>query len=361
MSAGGAADAGRPAPSAAGAGPDGPLLRVRDLGVSFAGPHGEQLRAVDGVSFDLAAGEALGLVGESGCGKSLTALSLVRLVDEPPARTAPGSSVRYRGEELVGAPPSRLRRVRGAEIGFVFQEPMTSLNPVKRVGYQVAEPLIAHEGLSRAAARDRARELLARVELPDPERALRAYPHELSGGMRQRALIAMAIACGPSILVADEPTTALDVTVQAQILELLARLRRETGMALLLISHDLAVVGEVADRVAVMYAGQIVERGPAAELFRAPSHPYTEGLLRAVPSIERRDRRLAVIPGRVPAPGSWPAACRFHPRCPYAWERCATEAPPEAALDEEGGRHSRCWLVAEPARRAGHGYVEVGG
>ena len=358
-----------------------PLLRVRDLAVSFPGRSGVPMRAVDGVSFELHEGEALGLVGESGCGKSLTALSIVRLVDEPPGATAPGSSVRYRGAELVGAPASRLREVRGAEIGFVFQEPMTSLNPVHRVGRQVAETLIAHEGLSRGAARARTRELLARVELPDPDRAARAYPHELSGGMRQRALIAMAIACNPSILIADEPTTALDVTVQAQILELLARLRRETGMALLLISHDLAVVGNVTDRVAVMYAGQIVERGPAADLFRAPAHPYTEGLLRAVPSIERRDRRLAVIPGRVPAPGSWPSACRFHPRCPYAWERCASEAPPELPLRGAGdaaepavsraeapdasappgdrARLSRCWLVDEPGRRTGRGYAEV--
>ncbi len=323
-----------------------PLLSVRDLDVRF-GPA----RAVTGVSFDLEVGEALAIVGESGSGKSVTALSLARLVEEPPGRTGRGSSVRYRGEELVGCPPARLREIRGAEIGFVFQEPMTSLNPVQRVGSQVVEAIRAHERCPREEARRRTLSLFERVELPDPGQVFQAYPHELSGGMRQRALIAMAIAAGPAILVADEPTTALDVTVQAQILALIRALRRDTGMALLLISHDLAVVADVVDRVAVMYAGQIVEEGPVRDVFAAPRHPYTEGLLRAVPSIEHPHRGLAVIPGDVPSPDAWPDGCRFHPRCPYMWDRCSSETPPPGP--------SRCWLVEEPARREGRGYEVV--
>ena len=327
-----------------------PLLRVRDLRVHFDTGEGPPARAVDGVSFELAAGETLALVGESGCGKSLTALSLVRLVAEPPARTLPGSSIRLRGEELIGTRPARLREIRGAEIGFVFQEPMTSLNPVHRVGRQIEEGVLAHEAVPRSVAHDRSLELLDRVGFADPHRAARAYPHELSGGMRQRALIAMAVVCGPSILIADEPTTALDVTVQAQILELIATVQRDTGMAVLLISHDLAVVASVADRVAVMYGGQIVETGPAVRVLTTPTHPYTEGLLRAVPSIDEFERGLAVIPGHVPAPTAWPAGCRFHPRCPYAWERCGQDGPPL----EQG---ARCWLTEQPDRRAGAGYL----
>ena len=228
---------------------------------------------------------------------------------------------------------------------------MTSLNPVQRVGSQVVEAIRAHERCPREEARRRTLSLFERVELPDPGQVFQAYPHELSGGMRQRALIAMAIAAGPAILVADEPTTALDVTVQAQILALIRALRRDTGMALLLISHDLAVVADVVDRVAVMYAGQIVEEGPVRDVFAAPRHPYTEGLLRAVPSIEHPHRGLAVIPGDVPSPDAWPDGCRFHPRCPYMWDRCSSETPPPGP--------SRCWLVEEPARREGRGYEVV--
>lgn len=340
MSAGGAADAGRPAPSAAGAGPDGPLLRVRDLGVSFAGPHGEQLRAVDGVSFDLAAGEALGLVGESGCGKSLTALSLVRLVDEPPARTAPGSSVRYRGEELVGAPPSRLRRVRGAEIGFVFQEPMTSLNPVLRIDEQIAEAVRVHDGLSGAAARARACELLEMVRIPDAALQMGAYPHQLSGGMRQRVMIAIALACRPHILIADEPTTALDVTVQFQILGLLRELCDRLDMAMLFITHDLGVVAQLVDRVAVMYAGRLVETAAVETLFDNPAHPYTSGLMACMPAPGHRTRRLTTIPGQAPQPGSISSGCAFAPRCPDVRDICRVDPLARATITE--GHEALC-------------------
>jgi oligopeptide/dipeptide ABC transporter ATP-binding protein len=322
-----------------------PLLSVRDLKVHFEPGDGPVSRAVDGVSFDVSPGETLAIVGESGCGKSLTALSIARLVEEPPARTLAGSSVRLKGEELIGASPPRLREVRGADVGFVFQEPMTSLNPVHRVGAQVEEVIRAHDGVSRETAAARVLDLFERVGLPEPARTARAYPHELSGGMRQRALISMAIACGPSLLIADEPTTALDVTVQTQILDLLDDLRRECGMGLVIISHDLAVVGRIADRVAVMYGGRLVEEGPVFQVLTAPRHPYTEALLKAVPTIEDADRPLAVIPGRVPAPGSWPAGCRFHPRCAFAWDRCAAHEPPL----RDG---TRCWLAEEPGRRS---------
>ena len=329
-----------------------PLLAVSDLRVRIDGDGGPS-DPVGGVSFDLEAGSSLGLVGESGCGKTLTALSLVRLVDEPPSRTLPGSSVRLRGEELIGAPARRLRQIRGGEIGFVFQEPMTSLNPVQRIGSQIVETLRAHATSDRSAARERTLDLLARVGLPDPARIARAYPHQLSGGMRQRALIAMAVSCEPALLVADEPTTALDVTVQARILDLLGSLREEAGMALLVISHDLAVVSQVADRIAVMYAGRIVESGPTADVLRAPRHPYTEGLLRAVPSLRGPKRGLAVIPGRVPSPSAWPAGCRFHPRCPHAWDRCRVDEPPLA-----GG--ARCWLSEQPERRVSSAFAVTG-
>jgi len=333
----------------------GPLLAVEDLRVCFPTDEGES-RPVDGVSLEIRPGEALGLVGESGCGKSLTALSILGLVPSPPSRTLPGSSVRLRGEELLGAHPSRLRAVRGAEIAMIFQEPMTSLNPVQRVGDQISEAISVHRRVKRGALRIEVLNLLERVGMSDPERARRAYPHELSGGMQQRAMISMAVACGPALLIADEPTTALDVTIQAQILELLASLQRDFDMALLFISHDMAVVSQVADRVAVMYAGQVVEEAATSDLFLRPVHPYTEGLLRAVPSIEATTESLAVIPGRVPHPTRWPDACRFHPRCPYQWDRCAQERPP---LLKAGSARARCWLAEDPERRSGVGFERV--
>jgi len=318
----------------------GPLLEIEDLRTVFRVDRGV-VEAVRGVSLSLGAGETLGLVGESGCGKSVTAMSITRLLREPPAEILAGSSVRFRGEEVLDASPRRLREIRGAGIGMIFQEPMTSLNPVIRVGEQVAETIREHEGGGRAAVRARVVELLDRVGLPEPERRYRAFPHQLSGGMRQRVMIAIALAGGPDLLIADEPTTALDVTIQAQILDLLADLQREFGMALLLISHDLAVVSQVADRVAVMYAGRIVEQGAVPELFRAPGHPYTQGLLRALPRLDTPPGPLAAIPGRVPEPYERFAGCPFAPRCPEVMERCETDDPPPFATTPGS---ARCWL-----------------
>ncbi len=337
-----------------------PLLEVRSLRTHFATERGEA-RAVDGVSFDVREGETLALVGESGCGKSVTALSILGLVPEPPGRVLPGSSVRLRGEELVGASETRLREIRGGEIGMIFQEPMTSLNPVFTVGDQVSEAIRAHRSFARrpgesrsAAVRRKTIEWLGRVGIAEPERRHGYYPHQLSGGMRQRVMIAMALSARPTLLIADEPTTALDVTVQAQILRLLASLQEELGTAILLITHDLGVVAQTADRVLVMYGGQIVEEAPVAPLFREPRHPYTEGLLHAVPELYRRRARLAEIPGSVPHAAAWPEGCRFRPRCPYAWERCFE--PPPLVHGAAEARQDRCWLEEEPKRRMGAGF-----
>jgi peptide/nickel transport system ATP-binding protein len=328
-----------------------PLLRVRDLRTYFVTDRGGgTARAVDGVSLDLYPGETLGVVGESGCGKTVMSLSILRLVPEPPGHIRPGSLIEFEGHNLLTLPPRDLRAVRGNRIAMIFQEPMTSLNPVLTIGDQVAEAAIVHQHLSRAVARRRAIELLRQVGIPEPEERVDHYPHQLSGGMRQRVMIAMALICRPQILIADEPTTALDVTIQAQILELLARLRQELGMAVLLITHDLGVVAGTADRVVVMYAGQVVETAPTPELFAHPRHPYTEGLMESIPRLDRPRARLHSIPGSVPAATAWPQGCRFHPRCPYAWDKCRTEEPPllETGTD---GHTARCWLVAEPARR----------
>jgi oligopeptide/dipeptide ABC transporter ATP-binding protein len=328
-----------------------PLLRIRDLRTYFVTDRGSgTARAVDGVSLDLFPGETLGVVGESGCGKTVLSLSILRLVPEPPGHVRPGSLIEFEGRNLLTLPPRELRAVRGNRIAMIFQEPMTSLNPVLTIGDQVAEAAIVHQRLSRAAARKRAIELLRQVGIPEPDERADYYPHQLSGGMRQRVMIAMALVCHPQILIADEPTTALDVTIQAQILELLERLQRELGMAVLLITHDLGVVAGTTDRVVVMYAGQVVETAPTRELFARPQHPYTEGLMESIPRLDRPRARLHSIPGSVPAATAWPAGCRFHPRCPYAWDKCRTEEPP---LLEAGaaGHTARCWLVAEPARR----------
>ena len=336
--------------------PAAALLRVRDLKTYFVTEHGRgTARAVDEVSFDLYPGETLGIVGESGCGKTVTSLSILRLVPEPPGHILPGSLIEFEGRNLLALAPPELRSIRGNQIAMIFQEPMTSLNPVFTVGDQIAEAAIIHQRLSRRAARARAIEMLKLVGIPDPEQRVDDYPHQMSGGMRQRVMIAMALICHPKVLIADEPTTALDVTIQAQILELLDRLQHELGMAVLLITHDLGVVAGHTDRVVVMYAGRVVETASTTELFEHPTHPYTEGLLAAVPRVDTPRSRLHAIPGQVPAATAWPTGCRFHPRCPYAWEKCVAQEPPllDAGGGEgEGGRHTaRCWLVTEPERR----------
>ena len=342
-----------------------PLLEVRDLTVRFDAAD-TVIDVVRGVSFSLCPGRTLCLVGESGSGKSMTALALLGLVPDP-GRVAEGS-VRLQGKELTALSESAMREVRGAKIGIIFQEPMTSLNPVLRVGDQVAEPLIQHLGLPRKAALARAEELFRLVGIPAPGARLREYPHQLSGGMRQRVMIAMALACEPAVLLADEPTTALDVTIQGQILNLLKELTAKRGMGLVLITHDLGVVAETADEVGVMYAGSLVEQAATSALFSNPLHPYTQGLMRSAPAMERfsacsetkgkpenaattspwRDARLDAIPGTVPPPGKLPEGCPFRPRCRDAHERCLTP-PPEIVADTGGGtRRVRCWL------RVGH-------
>jgi len=325
------------------------LLEVENLRTYFYTDEGVA-RAVDGVSFSLEAGEALGIVGESGSGKSVTSLSILRLVPTPPGRIEPGSSIRLRGEELLALPERRMRQVRGNDIAMIFQEPMTSLNPVHTVGAQIVETLRIHRPMGKREAWQRAVELLGMVGIANPEERVHAYPHQLSGGMRQRVMIAMALACEPDVLIADEPTTALDVTIQAQILELIDELRQRLGTAVLLITHDLGVVAEVCDRVVVMYAGQVMEEGTVEQIFNDPRHPYTEGLLAAIPRLGEPVERLRVIPGNVPAPTAWPQACRFHPRCPYGWDLCVNAAPD--VFDAGEGHRSRCWLEKHPERRA---------
>jgi peptide/nickel transport system ATP-binding protein len=329
-----------------------PLLEVTDLEVDFATENG-WVNIIDRVNFQLEAGETLGLVGESGSGKSVTSLAVMGLIPSPPGRIRSGS-IKLDGEELVGASEKRLQEIRGREMGMVFQEPATSLNPAFQVGDQVAESARIHMGLSRKAAMTRAVEALGAVGIPDPKRRAKAYPHEFSGGMRQRVMIAIAIVCEPKLLIADEPTTALDVTIQAQVLTLLHSLRDEFGMSILLITHDLGVVAQVCERALVMYAGQIVERSDVASLYRDPKHPYTEGLLVSMPQVAPRSkRRLASIPGSPPMPWAFPDGCRFHPRCPYSDERC-TEG--ELSLVAVGGdRRSRCLRVDELDLHGGRG------
>jgi len=317
-----------------------PVLDVEDLRVSFRIPGG-RMQAVDGVSFTLRHGETLGLVGESGSGKTLTSLALMRLLDSPPAEIS-ATAVTFEGRDLMRLAERDMADLRGARLSMIFQEPMTSLNPLMTVGRQIDEPLIRHLGLRPDTARARTHELLARVGIPRPDQAARVYPHQLSGGMRQRVMIAVALACKPSVLIADEPTTALDVTIQAQILTLLEELRDELGTAILLITHDLAVIAETAHRVAVMYAGRLVETGPVADVFARPLHPYTEGLLRSIPRVQRvPDEVLPEIPGTVPAPGKLPAGCAFAPRCAFADSACHDDRP--SLTDDGGDRAVACW------------------
>jgi len=316
-----------------------PLLTLDSLSTSFLTSDGPA-PAVDAVSFTVTEGETLGLVGESGCGKTVLSLSILGLVPKPGQVT--GGRVVFEGADLAAMPQETLRRVRGAKIGMIFQEPMTSLNPVMRVGRQVAEPLVLHGGISQAQALGRVRELFGQVGLPDSKRLLAAYPHELSGGMRQRVMIAMALACGPRLLIADEPTTALDVTIQRQILDLLAKLGEKRGMAMLLITHNLGVVARTCERVGVMYAGRLVEMSPVGALFDEPLHPYTQGLLASLPGLGGVRKRLTPIAGMVPPLAELPTGCHFHPRCPYAFGPCATTIPPTFRPQE--GREVRCWL-----------------
>jgi oligopeptide/dipeptide ABC transporter ATP-binding protein len=315
------------------------LLEVRGLRTTFRGEPGE-VRAVDGIDLRVERGRTLGIVGESGCGKSVTALSIMGLVPQPPGRIAAGE-VLFEGEDLLKAPAQRLRDLRGDKLAMIFQEPMTSLNPAFPVGDQIAEALLRHRDLGKEEANNSAVEMLRRVRIPSPERRAKDYPHQLSGGMRQRVMIAMALACNPKLLIADEPTTALDVTIQAQILELMRALREELGTAIILITHDLGVIAELADDVAVMYAGKVIERCSAEELFAEPQHPYTIGLLGSIPRLHMERERLAAIDGFVPDAAALPEGCPFHPRCPFAVDRCSKEIPPLEEIN--AGHFVACW------------------
>ncbi|HVY98033.1 MAG TPA: ABC transporter ATP-binding protein [Dongiaceae bacterium] len=321
-----------------------PLLEVRDLKVSFRTEKG-LVRAVGGVSFTIDANEIVSVVGESGCGKTVTLLSVVGLINDPNA--AIEGSIKYKGRELIGLPQKELRHVRGEEIAMIFQDPMTALTPVYTIGWQIAEQLRAHNDMSARAARNRAIELLRETGIPNPDVTVDRYPHQLSGGMRQRAFIAMALSCNPSLLIADEPTTALDVTVQAQILDLIRRLRRDFGSSVMLVTHDMGVVADIADRVVVMYAGRIVEAGSKEEVFRDPQHPYTWGLFNSIPPLEgARPRRLVSIPGAPPSLLNLPEGCSFGPRCSQRFDACAQRP----ALEGAGGHLAACWIP--PAERA---------
>ncbi|MGH7725809.1 MAG: ABC transporter ATP-binding protein [Candidatus Eiseniibacteriota bacterium] len=320
-----------------------PVLEVRDLKTHFFTDDGA-VKAVDGVSFEVRTGETLGIVGESGCGKSVTSLSILRLIPSPPGKIV-GGQILFEGKNLLDLEPGEMRKIRGNEISMIFQEPMTSLNPVYTCGDQIMEAVQLHQKVGRREARSRAIEMLRLVGIPAPEQRVDEYPHQLSGGMRQRVMIAMALSCHPRVLIADEPTTALDVTIQAQILDLLNRLQEELGMAILLITHDLGVVAETCDRVAVMYAGQIVEYADVEEIFQHPRMPYTAGLLGSIPKLGEDAERLRVIPGNVPNPAEFPPGCKFHPRCPVVIDRCRTENPPLAMI--RPAHLVRCWRAPE--------------
>jgi peptide/nickel transport system ATP-binding protein/oligopeptide transport system ATP-binding protein len=323
-----------------------PLLSVRDLQTTFVLGRRAEVRAVDGVSFDVFPGETLAIVGESGSGKSVTSLSIMRLL---PAATGKitGGRIMFRGRDLASLSEREMRAIRGREIGMIFQEPMTSLNPVHTIGDQISETVIRHEGVSRAKGLERAVEMLALVGIPEPRKRAANYPHQMSGGMRQRAMIAMALSCRPALLIADEPTTALDVTIQAQILELMKDLQRQMGMAIIFITHDLGVVAEVADRVLVMYAAQAVETGPVGEIFANPRMPYTAGLMGSIPRLGASERkvRLTTIPGQVPSLARLPQGCRFSPRCAYAIDACRAGEPALAPVSP--GHAARCIRAAE--------------
>jgi oligopeptide/dipeptide ABC transporter ATP-binding protein len=315
------------------------LLEVKGLRTHFASERGE-VRAVDGVDFALERGRTLGIVGESGCGKSVTALSIMGLVPQPPGRLA-GGEVRFEGEDLLRATAQRMRDLRGDKLSMIFQEPMTSLNPAFQVGDQIAEAILRHKEVSRGEAEKQTVEMLRKVRIPSPETRAKEYPHQLSGGMRQRVMIAMALACNPKLLIADEPTTALDVTIQAQILELMRALRAELGTAIILITHDLGVIAELADDVIVMYAGRVIERCAVPRLFAEPQHPYTVGLLGSIPRLDLEQERLSAIEGFVPDAAAMPEGCRFHPRCPFSIDKCRQEEPPLMEISQD--HFAACW------------------
>jgi len=323
-----------------------PLLEIRGLKTHFSTDDG-MVQAVDGVDITIGRGETLGVVGESGCGKTVTALSVLKLIAMPPGKIVAGQ-VLYQGRDLVPLGADAMDRIRAKDIAMVFQEPMTSLNPVYAVGEQIAEVLRRHEGLSRRDANDKTIEMLRLVQIPNPDRRVHDYPHQFSGGMRQRVMIAMALSCSPKLLIADEPTTALDVTIQAQILELLAEMKSRFGMAIMLITHAMGVVAETCQRVVVMYAGKVIEEAPVDELFANPRHPYTQGLIRSIPRIDTaatHKARLEAIPGVVPSLLKPPPGCRFAPRCRYAMEKCREAVPP---LRDLGGGHKVACVLAEP-------------
>jgi oligopeptide/dipeptide ABC transporter ATP-binding protein len=311
------------------------ILEVRNLVTKFQTDEGE-VTAVDNVSFSLKKGQTLGIVGESGCGKSVTSLSIMRLIPTPPGRIASGE-ILFHNQDLLKLPLSEMRKIRGNKISMIFQEPMTSLNPVFTIGNQIREAILLHQKISKKEAHEKAIEMLKLVGIPAPEKRINDYPHQLSGGMRQRVMIAMALSCNPEVLIADEPTTALDVTIQAQILELIKSLSQSFGMSLILITHDLGVMAEMADEVLVMYAGRVVEKANVKELFQNPRHPYTRGLLNSIPSLVERKKRLEVIPGIVPSLSKLPQGCRFQTRCAFATNECKEKEPELRALNEGHG------------------------
>jgi len=320
-----------------------PVLSVKNLRVRFTGDAGEAW-VIDDVSLDVPPGKTVALVGESGCGKSMTALSVLRLIPSPPGKIMSGK-ILLNQRDLLTLSEAEMQDIRGNEVSMIFQEPMTSLNPVFRVGAQITSAIMLHRKTPKAEARRETIQLLAQVGIPSPEDRVDDYPHQMSGGMRQRAMIAMALACNPDLLIADEPTTALDVTIQAQILELLRKLQADRGMAIILITHDLGIVAENSDLVAIMYAGKIVEYAPVREMYASPKHPYTIGLFNSLPKLNAQRARLMSIPGQVPAPTEFPTGCRFHPRCPYAMDRCVHEVP--IPLDGGPDHTVACWLYDE--------------
>jgi oligopeptide/dipeptide ABC transporter ATP-binding protein len=332
------------------------LLSVKDLKTYFYTDDGV-IPAVDGVSFDLDRGGTIGIVGESGCGKSVTSLSIMGLVPQPPGKIE-GGVIEFEGKNLLDLSEAEMRNIRGNDISMIFQEPMTSLNPVFTVGNQIAEAIILHQNVDKATAREKAIEMLRLVGIPSPEQRVDDYPHQMSGGMRQRVMIAMALSCNPKLLIADEPTTALDVTIQAQILDLMRELREELGTAIMMITHDLGVIAELVEKVVVMYTGKIVEAADTHTIFKNPKHPYTVGLLASIPRLDGDGSRLQAIPGSVPIPGEFPKGCGFHPRCAFATDLCVRKRPP--AFDLGNGHEVACWKVVDYDESANIDQKEVG-